>query len=274
MSAECTGWVFRHSPAKGAAFAVHLAAADSANDQHDYELWMRQHRLADKARVSRRAVTDALAWLCEHGLLELLESGAQSGSANRYRFLMPDLPVLFDGRGGAQSVPTPQAPRAQGGEQQVLGGVGTTCAQRARENPSDDPKRTALAGADPLGFDDFWKVYPRRAGKGQARPAWKRAAAKATPEEIIAGAARYRDDPNRDASFTKHPSTWLNGECWNDPPLPPRGGAAKRSAREQRLAGRPDGPRRFAEALGHGMPGEPGDDSISAPAPLPPGGTT
>jgi hypothetical protein len=23
-------------------------------------------------------------------------------------------------------------------------------------------------------------------------------------------------------AFTKHPATWLNQECWNDEPLPPR----------------------------------------------------
>lgn len=68
-------------------------------------------------------------------------------------------------------------------------------------------------------FAAFWNVYPRKAGKGQARPAWKTAITKrkADPKAIILAAERYRDDPRRRASepkFTKHPGTWLNGECW------------------------------------------------------------
>jgi hypothetical protein len=38
---------------------------------------------------------------------------------------------------------------------------------------------------------------------------------------IIKGAARYRDDPGREPRYTKHPSTWLNGDCWADEPEPP-----------------------------------------------------
>jgi hypothetical protein len=38
---------------------------------------------------------------------------------------------------------------------------------------------------------------------------------------IIKGAARYRGDPGREPRYTKHPSTWLNGDCWADEPEPP-----------------------------------------------------
>ena len=39
---------------------------------------------------------------------------------------------------------------------------------------------------------------------------------------ILAGAERYRDDPNRVDTFTAHPATWLNSGRWNDAPLPQR----------------------------------------------------
>jgi hypothetical protein len=38
----------------------------------------------------------------------------------------------------------------------------------------------------------------------------------------VAGAARYRDDPNREKRFTKLPATWLRAGCWEDDPLPSR----------------------------------------------------
>lgn len=71
-------------------------------------------------------------------------------------------------------------------------------------------------------FEDFWKTYPRKAAKGAARRAWAKAVRIASPDEIIAGATRYADDPHRDESFTAHPATWLNGERWLDSSLPAR----------------------------------------------------
>lgn len=71
-------------------------------------------------------------------------------------------------------------------------------------------------------FDDFWAAYPRKEGKGHARRAWAAAIRKGPPEVIVAAAARYRDDPNREDAFTAHPTTWLNGERWTDDPLPGR----------------------------------------------------
>lgn len=93
-------------------------------------------------------------------------------------------------------------------------------------------------------FEDFWKRYPRRVGKPLARAKWDAITGdglqtrtldkdsgqyvtielKATPEELIAGADRYRKsqiDPQtfklRDnGKFTCHPATWLNQGRWLD----------------------------------------------------------
>ena len=71
-------------------------------------------------------------------------------------------------------------------------------------------------------FDEFWKIYPRKTAKGAATAAWVKARKKASAEDLIFAAERYRDDPNRDPSFTAHASTWLNQERWLDDPLPAR----------------------------------------------------
>lgn len=71
---------------------------------------------------------------------------------------------------------------------------------------------------------EFWPVYPRKAGKGQAVKAYCTARKHTSSEIIVAGAHRYaRERAGQDASFTKHPATWLNGQCWLDEPSPPRG---------------------------------------------------
>lgn len=79
-------------------------------------------------------------------------------------------------------------------------------------------------------FDRFWPIYPRHDG-GRSKPRDKfisKVKAGADPEAIIAGATRYRDDPNREDAYTAHATTWLNQERWDDPPLPPRSGSKAR----------------------------------------------
>lgn len=68
-------------------------------------------------------------------------------------------------------------------------------------------------------FQAFWEIYPRKAEKRRAESAYRSALKRASPETIAAGAQRYRDDPGRVERFTKHPTTWLNGDCWDDPPV-------------------------------------------------------
>ena len=73
-------------------------------------------------------------------------------------------------------------------------------------------------------FEIFWKIYPRRTAKDAALKAWIKAVSRADAETIIEGARRYAADPNREAEFTAHPATWLNGGRWGDDPIPPRNG--------------------------------------------------
>ena len=67
----------------------------------------------------------------------------------------------------------------------------------------------------PNGFDDFWKEYPRKVGKGSARKAYTNALKTASPEEILAGVKRYVAT-SPDPKFTKHPGPWLNDQRWLD----------------------------------------------------------
>jgi hypothetical protein len=66
-------------------------------------------------------------------------------------------------------------------------------------------------------FEEFWSVYPRRVGKGEAKKAFRNALKRATAEEIIAGAKRYAAS-KPDPAYTKHPGPWLNADRWADEP--------------------------------------------------------
>jgi 5-methylcytosine-specific restriction endonuclease McrA len=78
-------------------------------------------------------------------------------------------------------------------------------------------KTPVAVAPDPL-FDEFWAAYPRKTDKGNARKAWTKAVKKREPQAIITAAAAYAAT-KPDPKFTAHPSTWLNGERWDDQPL-------------------------------------------------------
>jgi len=67
----------------------------------------------------------------------------------------------------------------------------------------------------------FWPIFPRRAGKGQALKAFKAARKRVELSLILDGARRYADERRgENPEYTKHPATWLNGQCWTDEPVP------------------------------------------------------
>jgi hypothetical protein len=83
-------------------------------------------------------------------------------------------------------------------------------------------------------FTEFWNEYPRKLDKGKAKRAFASALTRASLEDILAGAIRYKNDPNRLDEYTKYPASWLNADSWENGPLPDDPRAAKqREAKEQ-----------------------------------------
>ena len=70
----------------------------------------------------------------------------------------------------------------------------------------------------PDDFEEFWRIYPRHEDKKKAFKVWQTALKNgASADEIIAGAARYaKYRAGEPEQYTKHPSTWLNGDCWEN----------------------------------------------------------
>lgn len=69
-------------------------------------------------------------------------------------------------------------------------------------------------------FESFWKIYPRKCAKGDARKAWI-ATTKIRPpiQKLLKAvyAARASEQWQKDhGSFVPYPSTWLRGERWDD----------------------------------------------------------
>lgn len=215
-------WVFTHSRAKGFDRLVLLAIADAANDQGG-AAWPSLSTIAAKAGIDRRTVTRRIVTLEELGELRRVSHGGRTGvggTSNSYEVVMPD----YDEQG--QSDTTKQGQSDTRGTL-PLGAespqVGAARPKVGAERPSNRPNRpTHPKERAPDRFAEFWSIYPKKADKLRAQRAWVVARKHASDDELIAGAVRYRDDPNRDPAFTKNASTWLNAGSWDNGPLPSR----------------------------------------------------
>lgn len=70
-------------------------------------------------------------------------------------------------------------------------------------------------------FETFWKAYPRRVGKGDARKAFDRAIRKTSLAVMLHAIEQYIQHKPSWQDFC-HPATWLNGERWDDEWSSPR----------------------------------------------------
>lgn len=72
-------------------------------------------------------------------------------------------------------------------------------------------------------FEQFWNLYPRKVGKGQAKRAYWKAVGNQGIDLIALGVERFANDPNLpETQFIPYPATWLAREGWNDEPYPER----------------------------------------------------
>jgi len=107
--------------------------------------------------------------------------------------------------------------------------------QRNRGTEEQRKKTCPAKPNDADEFIDWYLEYPRKESKGVAEKAYVKARKFASAEDLVEGAIRYREDPNREQQFTKLPATWLNGKCWEDGPLPARTGTLPQSGSTRRL---------------------------------------
>ena len=72
-------------------------------------------------------------------------------------------------------------------------------------------------------FNLFWKTYPRKTEKIDARKAFDKAVAEYELEDVIEGVQRLAVDPNLPPKqFIPYPASWLNAGGWTNEPYPER----------------------------------------------------
>jgi hypothetical protein len=84
--------------------------------------------------------------------------------------------------------------------------------------PPPKKQRASAADEEPERFAEFYdQAYPRKQGRLDARAAYAKALKKRPAGQLVADAFAYREYvKGRDREHILLPTTWLNGEHWND----------------------------------------------------------
>jgi hypothetical protein len=209
LSIEATNHVFKHTPYPPAQSYILLAIADVVNDTHAHRFFLGIPKLAQKTKCSERTVQRALSQFVEDGWLSIESDGGGRGNTTEYRFNF----LKGDNLSEAERVTNEALKGDNGGIKRVTNEVSIHLLELNRT------KGTQWAAK----FEEFWDTYPiHNGGRANSEKAWAKAVKQASPETIIEGARKYRDDPNRQKEFTAYPATWLNQGRWADDPLPPQ----------------------------------------------------
>ncbi|MGV5046863.1 hypothetical protein [Rhodococcus pyridinivorans] len=91
----------------------------------------------------------------------------------------------------------------------------------------EEVKKKNIIDADDALFEEWWKHYPRKVSKGQARKAYKTALKKTDHDILLAAVKAFSASvAETDTQFIAHASTWLNGERWLDEGITPADAAS------------------------------------------------
>lgn len=87
-------------------------------------------------------------------------------------------------------------------------------------DPPVVPQRVTDTVKYPPDFEEFWLVYPRHVGKGEALKSWRKIRPSSTLKDTILAAVIQQkesaDWTREQGRYIPHPATWLNQSRWDD----------------------------------------------------------
>lgn len=185
MSFRHMAWAMETKIGDPLAKLLLVALADRA-DKDTGQCWPSLARLCEDTEMSMATVTRRLHYLEEHRFIQREQRDQKS---TLYTLSLTERPLSLAER-------TPSLSQRD---------------EPITMNLSENNKSMLID------FEEFWQVYPRKVGKGQARLAFKTALRKATKDELVSAASAYAESVrSTEQNFIPHASTWLNGERWLD----------------------------------------------------------
>lgn len=149
--------------------------------------------ICERSELSRSTVIRTINWCVDNKYL--LRSSGRTGVASTYQFTCLMENSMDDDQGSVTQTP------------QVISNV----------IDINSNSNTTWSVTQTLPFDAFWSAYPRKIAKGHARKAFDKACKIADPIAILTAVQKFADaTQGTDKQFIPHPTTWLNGERWED----------------------------------------------------------
>lgn len=191
---------------------VLVKLADNASDQG--ECWPSYQHIADQCEISRTTVKVHVRELEKAGFLR--REYRRKGELNQSNLFHLDL------GGGASDAPGGGAAENPPGTGAARGG-GAAAAPRTSHSPEPvkEPKTLCTLEVELAeAFEVFWKLYPNKKSKKDARKAWEKLKPSTGLRQTLMtalGSHRVsRDWTKDDGQYVPMASTWLNGERWTD----------------------------------------------------------
>ncbi len=209
MSVYISAQVWANSPLSGDKLLILLALADCANDEGI--CWPSQISLARRARCSERWARKVIDNLISEKEIEILQGGNGRGNSSRYQ-LLKYLPL---GKKEEQG-----SPFGQNEKEDLCDIKGDLCDDKGgsvvppnHKEPSIEPSISPMTG-----FDEFWKLYPRKEAKQKSIDSWKTKKYAKISNLIIESLSGQLAAGmwSGDLKFVPLPTTFLNGKRWED----------------------------------------------------------
>jgi hypothetical protein len=200
MSIEAVSLVLNQSKATGRAKLVLLGIANHLGDQG---AWPSIATLARYANASERSVKRDLQELVELGELKIELQNAPTKQQYKTNLYWITIPAgVTDSASGV----TDWVSRGDSSGKSGVTPVGT---QNINLTIKELSKKTSNDG-----FDEFWKLYPKRIAKPDAIKAWKKAITKKPADELIALTKAYSESKLPGEPYIPYPASWLNKELY------------------------------------------------------------
>jgi hypothetical protein len=191
---------------------VLIKLADNANDQG--ECWPSYQHIADQCEIGRSTVKLHIRELEKAGFLR--REYRRKGELNQSNVFHLSLD------GGSNPAPGGGSPdNPPGAGDNPGGGAGAAPRTSHSYEPVKEPKTLCTSEVELAeAFEVFWKLYPNKKSKKDARKAWEKLKPSAELRQTLMtalGSHRLsRDWTKDDGQYVPMASTWLNGERWTD----------------------------------------------------------
>lgn len=238
MSVQALRWVRGVRGVTSTQKLVLYILSDMANDYG--EVWPSAATLAKDCCLNEKSVRVAFDALEEMGLLTGTRVGGRAtrwvvnvGAAPKPMSEVPEHkpataePVAATPVNGSARKEVPDTPGAATDQPRaLLPGTPVTGSDISLSKPHISQKEASRGKpkkpANMEGFEEFWRYFPRRRGRGEAEKAWPKAVAAADGdvETILCGLKVQIGtdalDMKENGKYCPHASTWLNQKRWMD----------------------------------------------------------